>query len=132
MAVRTAAPLPLFFGMAIEADLGKAGSQALENIAKVPSVEQSSTITSSRSMFSGSGAVSTSEMQRSTTVRSLYTGIRIDSFIGYRSHGSTGAASMPDGSKWLSTNRRQVIHQDHQSTLCVAGNLWRRLGTSRA
>ena len=50
-------------------------------------------------MFSGSGAVSTSEIQRSTTVRSLYTGIRIDSFIGYKSHGSTGAASMLDGSK---------------------------------
>ena len=40
-------------------------------MSQVPSVEQSSTMTSSRSMFSGSGAASTSEMQRSTTVRSL-------------------------------------------------------------
>ena len=47
-------------------------------MSEVPSVEQSSTITSSRSMFSGSGAASTSERLRSTTVRSLYTGIRIE------------------------------------------------------
>jgi RNA polymerase sigma factor (sigma-70 family) len=48
-------------------------------------------------MLSGSGAVRTSEIQRSTTVRSLYTGIRIDSFIGYKSHGST--AGLSRGSK---------------------------------
>ena len=33
MAVRTAAPLPLFLVVAVEADLGKAGGQALENVA---------------------------------------------------------------------------------------------------
>ena len=47
-------------------------------MSQVPSVEQSSTITSSRSMFSGSGAASTRARLCSTTVRSLYTGIKID------------------------------------------------------
>ena len=42
-------------------------------------------MTSSRSMFSGKGAARTSEIQRSTTVRSLYTGIRIDSFMSIKS-----------------------------------------------
>src|SRR5690348_9023157 len=42
-------------------------------------------MTSSRSMLSGSGAVRTSEIHRSTTVRSLYTGMRIDSFMTIKS-----------------------------------------------
>ena len=53
----------------MELDLWKSRRQTLE-IANVPSVEQSSTMTSSRSIFSGSER-STQEMQRSTTVREL-------------------------------------------------------------
>src|SRR5205085_6240446 len=36
-------------------------------------------------MFSGIGAVKTSETHLSTTVRSLYTGMRMDSFMGLNS-----------------------------------------------
>jgi len=88
--VRTAAPLPLFFAWRKRRIWGKPAARR-SRISQVPSVEQSSTITNSRSILSGSGAVRTREMQRSTTVRSLYTGIRIESFIGYKSHGSTEA-----------------------------------------
>jgi hypothetical protein len=38
-------------------------------------------MTNSRSISSGTGAASTSPMQRSTTERSLYTGIKIESFM---------------------------------------------------
>src|SRR3984957_19907714 len=50
-------------------------------ISEVPSVEQSSTITSSRSIFSGKGAARTRDRHLSTTVRSLYTGIRMERSI---------------------------------------------------
>src|SRR5579864_1617997 len=46
---------------------------------EVPSVEQSSTMINSRSMFSGSGAASTWARLRSTMVRSLKTGMRMES-----------------------------------------------------
>ena len=51
------------------------------SMAQVPSVEQSSKMISSRSRFSGSGAASTCPIHRSITVRSLYAGIKIESFM---------------------------------------------------
>ena len=92
IAVRTAAPLPWFTGCRNEPDAVSVAAMR-SRMADVPSVEQSSTMISSRSMFSGSGAASTCARLRSTTVRSLYTGIRMESFIRkpqYSDHRSSG------------------------------------------
>src|SRR5260370_24944989 len=69
------------------------GSRAANcsRMAYVPSVEQSSTMMISRSIFSGRGAERTLDKLLSTTARSLYTGTSIDSFIQSSQYNDTVA-----------------------------------------